>query len=194
LDLVKIGRVKKPIHDGLLGSLFISFMDTSGRPSRELIAVTVYNNWRVRRRTATIEWQVRVYAKDTNRWQKGSKKGWAACREQEITKIQLKASTVSLESVMVEVVKFLGPDVKLLAGQLDLDGKRSYWINPNLVNSDNFKTMVDARAQVNNGCSEKQKRFFMKLEKMCSWDLGWQEPDALFAEIEHFRRGFEVWL
>jgi hypothetical protein len=147
--------------------------------------------------TIKSDWQVRVYAKDTNKWQKGHKKGWWATCEQGITKTQLKTLTVPLQSVMAELTKFFGPAVKLLAGQLDLDGKRSCWINPALLallENPEFEKLVEAHEFANNGCNERQNRFFGKLEKMYSFDFGWLDPEHLFAEIEFFKKGFDVWI
>lgn len=82
---------------------------------------------------------------------------------------------------------------QIVAAKLDLGDLQDTWINPRVTGSNEFKMMVDARALVNNGCSEKQKRFFMKLARMISWDLGWESPEALLREIDFFKKDFSVW-
>jgi hypothetical protein len=127
VQLKRLGRVKKPVRDGQLGYLFISFLDSSGRPSRKLVAVTV-QDCRIRAMhdgSSKAKWKVMVHMKPL------PKTCWNIPTANEVKKVQLRTSAVPLENVMAELAKF-ELDKKLIAAQMDLDGHRASWINPEL--------------------------------------------------------------
>lgn len=97
---------------------------------------------------------------------------------------------------MPKVVSFYGPKRRVVGAQLDLDGRRECWINPGILDDEDFQGLVQAQEQLHNGCSPKMKGFCEKLVKMYCFSLGvsWQEPERLFQEIAAFKKGFDVWL
>lgn len=185
LELKRLGHVHKPIHKGQLGSLFLSFINNRGSPSRELVAVTTG------RPGKNSHWQVRVHEKPFEI------RFCRPCRSvREIRKIELRTPTIPLEQIMLEVMSFYGSGRRLIGGQLDLDGRRECWINPELLEDEDFKGLVQTREMLNNGCDEKQKRFYQKLARLYSFDLGVspEKPEQIFEEIENFKKGFSVWI
>jgi hypothetical protein len=97
---------------------------------------------------------------------------------------------------METVVNFYGPERRLIAAQLELGRIRKSWVNPALVESEDFQGLAHAQEQLHNGCSPKMRAFYEKLTKLYCFDLGvsYQEPERLAQEIESFRRGFNVWV
>jgi hypothetical protein len=185
LQLKRLGKIKKPIHDGQLGTLLLSFVNGGVGFSHELVPVTVG------RTPKLSKWQVRIRIKtfDPSR---------RFCRppKPEVRKIELRTSMVPLEQIMSEVVSFYGPERRVIGSQLDFGGRRKCWVNPELLEDENFKGLARAQEIINNGCNEKQRAFFKKLARLYAFDLGtpWQEPMRLFEEIENFKKGFDVWL
>jgi hypothetical protein len=72
---------------------------------------------------------------------------------------------VPLEEVMLETVRFYGPKRKVLAAQLDLNGRRECWTNKKLIMFYTF-----------------------------DMDHLGVEPERLFHEIGNFKKGFDVWV
>jgi hypothetical protein len=81
--------------------------------------------------------------------------------EKEIRKIELYQPDVSIEEVMSGVVSFYGSKRRLVAAQLTIGGIRRSWINPELLENEDFKQLA---------------------------------PGWIFNEIEHFKKGFAVWI
>jgi hypothetical protein len=114
-------------------------------------------------------------------------------RQEYIDKIELRSADVSLGEIMNEVQNVYF-NRHIVAAKLDLgDGFEKTWINPAILRSENYRNLVYAREQRNNGAKPGARRFFEKLEKMCTWDLGWQDPEMLLREIDFFKKGFSIW-
>ena len=177
MELTRLRRVHRP-KAGKLGCLFLSSASESGLlPQRERIPLVVSSKIR-EQEWKELEWEIRITINQRS-------------GRHYIGKIELGSPDVALEDIVEEIQKVY-PE-RLVGAMLDLQDVQKGWINPDLVESSDFKDLVYAREQKNNGANPSAKRFFEKFEKMCALALGWKDPEMLLQEVEYYRENFSVW-
>lgn len=161
LELVKIGRVRRP-KGGSLGQILATFLFRGGSQiCREVMPVTISP-----RRKSTVQ----VYRNvDFVSYGLGRRN----LKRRPIRKISLGGELAPLKDVVAAVKANFEPERRLLALCLDIGSRRDCWVNNDFLGEfqkfESYKDQVDSAR--NNGGNPSKIRFYEKMLRMEACDV-----------------------